>query len=85
MICELMSGCLVRMWIRRIDCPKRDHIAKYSCTVVEIVGGEGTPYFGGVFKLEIKIPERFVLINYNKYLPKFVNVLNILCILEFRM
>ena len=28
---------------------------------VEIIGGEETPFFGGVFKLEVQIPERLVL------------------------
>jgi len=28
--------------------------------VLEILGGEDTPYEGGVFKLEIQIPDRYV-------------------------
>ena len=27
---------------------------------IEILGGEGSPYEGGIFKLEIQIPERYI-------------------------
>lgn len=54
-------------------------------SVSEIVGAEGTPYSGGVFKLEIQIPDRYphivillltlssmILLVHNTHKPFFI-------------
>ena len=38
--------------------PTFNYSENFHLVLPEIIGGEGTPYAGGVFKLEIQVPER---------------------------
>ena len=41
-----------------ITCWPKDE-GRVDCLQAQLLGAEGTPYEGGVFSLEIKIPERY--------------------------
>ena len=36
------------------------HVEFMFFVFIEILGGDGSPYEGGIFKLEIQIPERYI-------------------------